>query len=341
MRHLLFLLFPLVLFTGCREDIERLSTETGQTGPIITSTTATVLGRVIDEDGVGIPNARVSINFNEETTTDASGQYTLERFNLGADGSSLIVTAQDYFVEQRYFDPEGGSVQQLDIVLNSSIPQGSINANTGGTFELPSGARISILARSVRSGGTIYTGNVNVAMSFDDPTSTEAMLQSPGNFLAFNPNGDEGQALASLGMIDVSLTDDQGNPVTINPEQPATLFFPVSPNFTIGNNDTIDNVLFWQLQELTWIRTGQANFRRNGLVGSILGGGTYNCDVPFPRAIICARLTGPDGTPLINTLFSINFNFGPPHHHWPLPTGRNRPRRYHGRFKREYHPRTR
>ncbi|MEM9527583.1 MAG: carboxypeptidase-like regulatory domain-containing protein, partial [Bacteroidota bacterium] len=303
-----FLFLSLLLITGCREDIERLTVETGQDNPPTISGTCTVSGRVLDENGEGIPGARVTNNFNESDLTDASGRYELRDIQIGAAGNTLYATASGYFDAWRNFLPEGGSLHQIDIVMSTTTPSGIINGATGGTLTLTDGASLTIQPGSVRQGNTVYNGDVNIAMSFDDPTSITAMEQSPGNVPALDNNFRNPRVLASLGMIELRMTDDNGRSVFLDAETPAQLFFPVPPGFQTAPQDT---VFFWQLLETAWIISDQLSRVRNGFTANINGGGIYNCDVPFDQTTVCARLTALDGTPLSGQLFSIAFGDGP------------------------------
>ena len=57
-----------------------------------------------------------------------------------------------------------------------------------------------------------YTGNVNVAMTWLDPTAEDLDQRMPGSLLGFD-NESTVVSLETFGMIGVELTDDNNNPL--------------------------------------------------------------------------------------------------------------------------------
>ena len=309
MRFSLFYLLLLLVLTGCYKDFEDLTTSTSDREPNISygELTASAKGRVITEDGTPIAGARIS-NFNRSVTTDANGNYDFSDFLIDVNGGTqFYISNTGYYNEWRKFYPEGGSLHLFDIVMNSRQPQGTINGATGGTFTI-NGVSLTIEPGSVlSSGGSFYNGDINITMHYDDPSSFSAIAQSAANVPAWY-NGDEVE-LATFGMVEVEITDGQGQRLWLNQEQPATLEFPIPQSLLNSTNDT-SSVLFWQLQELQWQFLSQPTIRGGTIRANIFGSGLYNCDVPYERATICGQLVTPDGLPLVSQPFALSIADG-------------------------------
>ncbi|WP_020571349.1 carboxypeptidase-like regulatory domain-containing protein [Neolewinella persica] len=309
MRFSLFSLLLLLVLTGCYKDFEDLTTSTSEREPNISfgALTASAKGRVITEDGTPIAGARIS-NFNRSVTTDANGNYDFSDFLIDVNGGTqFYISGSGYYDEWRKFYPEGGSLHLIDIVMNSRQPQGIINGATGGTFTT-NGVSLTIEPGSVMaSGGGFYNGDINVTMHYDDPSSFSDIAQSAANVPAWY-NGSE-MELATFGMVEVEMTDDQGRRVWLNQEQPATLAMPIPPSLQNTADDS-STVLFWELIELQWQFLSQPSVRGGTIRANIFGSGLYNCDVPYERATICGQLVTPEGIPLVSQPFALSIADG-------------------------------
>lgn len=303
MRYLFFLSLIVLFFSACREDAEFFTMETTVPDPSVRKdSAATISGKILNERGNPITNAEIIFLGVGVSRVDEEN-FQIIITDPGA-GGTFLVRKEGYFDAWREFIPEASSFYRTNVVLRSSLPQATIDAQTGGNYSLPSGASITIRPGSVLNNGVPYTGNVNVALSFMDPANDRSLLQSPGNLLSSDES-----VLASFGMMDVALTSDSGTPLTLSQQSPAELFFPLSRELS---SSEVDSIVFWDLVESRWNSSGATSRQDRAISAFIFGGGTFNCDVPSPRAIVCARIVSPDGTPLAYQSFSLSFSFGGP-----------------------------
>ncbi|MFK8162320.1 MAG: carboxypeptidase-like regulatory domain-containing protein [Lewinella sp.] len=309
MRFSLFLLLLLLALTGCYKDFEDLTTSTSEREPNITfgELTASAKGRVISEDGTPIAGARIT-NFSRSVFSDENGNYDFSDFLIDVDGgTNFYISSDGYFEEWRKFYPEGGSLHLFDIVMNERQAQGTINASTGGTFTRD-GVSLTIEPGSVMApGGGFFNGDINVTIHYDDPASFSDIAQSAANISAWYNNQEV--ELATFGMVEVEITNEQGQRLRLSREQPATLEMPIPPSLQSSAGDS-SNIFFWQLQELQWQFLSQPTIRGGNIRANIFGSGLYNCDVPYERATICGQLVTPDGLPLVSQPFSLSIADG-------------------------------
>ncbi|MEM9259671.1 MAG: carboxypeptidase-like regulatory domain-containing protein, partial [Bacteroidota bacterium] len=283
------------------EDIEINERETSVPPPTIRrDSSSTISGKVLDQSGNPITGAEITFLGVGTVFTDA------ENFGISIDdpgaGGTFRVRKEGYFDAWREFIPESNRRYRTNIVLNTNQPQGTINAQTGGSFTSSDGVSIRISPGSVRDNGEIYTGEVNVAIAYMDPTDDRSLLQSPGNLLSVGE-----RVLATFGMVDVALTSEEGAPLRLAADAPAELSLPRPNELSAGE---LDSLILWELVESRWNGIGSFSQRPRSISAWIFGGGTFNCDVPAPRAIVCARILGNNGIPLAYQPFSLSFSFG-------------------------------
>ena len=107
-------------------------------------------------------------------------------------------------------------------------------SQTGGTIAISTDVTVDFIGGGFfLSNGDAYNGTVHVAAKYLDPTIPATFDQMPGNLQGVN-NAAEEVVLNTYGMIAVELQGDNGEPLNINADNPATIKVGV-PNTVLGN----------------------------------------------------------------------------------------------------------
>ena len=306
MRSSNYLFVLLALFfalSGCREEGEIITTETGDIPPP-TVVTATVTTVVITQSGETLSDVDIT-GLGSAGRENPDGSFTIDAGQLSSDGTLVTVTSPGHWPERRLLMPAGDGELVETFVLEPKVKAGEIDLTTGGIIQIADGFSVMLAPNTIATtaDGSPYEGPVEVYVNHDAPEDADEMLNSPGNVLARLENGELAN-LESFGMMDVALESPDGDPLTLDESTPAEVRFPLkSATVPLGPDD----IPFWVLDpDGFWLPDGFATLGPDCYIVFINVGGTYNCDVPRPAARICGRFVDAGGFPLTHSPFSVN-----------------------------------
>lgn len=292
MRKIILLALITLSLFGCKKT--ESPDEGFNNNPAEQTITTTVAGRVINQMNEPVSGAIVKAG-SASAITDIDGEFTLTNARLKEDAAYITVEKQGYFTGSRTFIAKSNDKHFIDVMLLYKSLSGSVNNNNGGTVMLPSGAAVTLPANSVvvASTGAAYTGIVNVAMTWIDPTSSGLHLQMPGDLRGINEAGEE-NVLHSLGMVGVELTGSGGEKLQIAPGKKAGLRLPI-PNSVLATAPA--TIAFWSLNDSTgiWKQEGVATKSGNYYLGEASHFSWWNCDIGVPLATVKALITDASG----------------------------------------------
>lgn len=196
------------------------------------------------------------------------------------DAAVVTVTKAGYFKGIKTFIGETDKSAFFRIKLLPKTNSGTIDAASGGNVTLSNGLIIALPSAAVItvSSGAAYTGIVNVAAHFIDPTSDEIAMIMPGDLRGINADGSL-KRLTSYGMAAVELTGTSGELLQIASGKKATLTMPVPSGIT---GTAPASIPLWYFDEAKglWKEEGQAVKTGNSYVGEVSHFSFWNCDVP-------------------------------------------------------------
>jgi uncharacterized protein (TIGR02145 family) len=287
------LFVALFTISSCRKDIE----EVPLTSLLGEPKTQTVKGRVVDEQGNPVAGAIVKAGYSSQsTTTDQFGMFMLQSIKGYQKLGYIKVTKSGYLPGSRSFSPVKSGSNIVEIMLLQRNVVGAVSATSGGSV-MAEGAKISFPANGFVKNGKAYTGNVNVAANFIDPTSPTLMQEMPGSLVGAMEN--QAYSLQSFGMIGVELTDDNGGKIDLAPDSKATINFPIPASIL---NDAPSTIQLWSFDELSGVWKHEGNAQKvNGQYVAEVGHFSYwNCDVPFNFVQVDGVLKDNQGNNLFN-----------------------------------------
>lgn len=273
------LLLLLVLFS-CQKLID----EGNIAAPIIpvdltTKVSSSVSGFVTDENDEPVQSASVKVGL-QTVTTDEYGYFEVRNEQVVKSAATVSVSMAGYFAGIRTYMAEQNKAAFVRIKLIPKNTSGNFSGSTGGTVTLPDGLKISFPANAVVNAttGSAYTGTINVAASWINPTAPDLERIMPGDLRGVDASGGFKQ-LTTYGMAAVELTGSTGEKLQVTPGKKVALSFPVPSALLASAPATIP---LWYFDETTglWKEEGTAVKTGSFYEGQVSHFSFWNCDVP-------------------------------------------------------------
>lgn len=307
LRFFLYSLLLILAITGCQKDPFRGDPPTD---PLEEKVTASVQGRVTDENNKPVGNAAVKAG-SSTTTTDLNGVFRFTNIQLSKNAGFVLVEKNGYLKGSRTIFTNAGVVNFVEIQLIPKVTRGSFAAGTATTIAIQNGSSVSFPANGVinTTTNTIYTGTVNVIGAWLDPTDPELLSIMPGNLTGLTVSNEQ-QLLKTFGMIAVELEGAGGEKLNLATGKIATITMPIPASLQGSAPATIP---LWYFDETKgiWIEEGSAARQGNNYVGTVSHFTFWNCDVPNTYINLKLTLKNSGGQPLPNyrvNLFSTQLN---------------------------------
>ncbi len=212
-------------------------------------------GRTLDQKGVPIPNAKVTLVTGQNTVSNDKAEYIF--LDLAAIERSTVTASKNNFLENsEIYKIELGKETIQDIVLSRPASVTKISTTTetiieteGLTVELPKGVYTNEQGVPVES-------EITLSASYFPITTEEGINEFPGDTLAINDEGEIGD-LTSFGFIKLELKDEEGNDVKIPEGEKVELSIPADDSL-----DKPETIPFWYFDEETslWVEDGVATY---------------------------------------------------------------------------------
>lgn len=278
---LLVALFSMLCIVSCQKDLTGdVVTNTGTIPDLTTKVRAAVVsGFVTDENDNAVTGASVSVG-GSITSTDDYGFFAVKNVMVVKTAATVTVNYAGYFKGIKTFIAEDNKSAFFRIKLIPKTNSGSFNASTGGNVSLGSGLQVSLPADAVvtAASSATYSGTVNIAAHWIDPTAAELNSVMPGDLRGIAADGSI-KILTSYGMAAVELTGGSGELLQVAPGKKATLVFPVPAAI---NGTAPASIPLWSFDEANglWKEEGQATKTGNTYVAEVSHFSFWNCDVP-------------------------------------------------------------
>jgi len=230
--------------------------------------TASLQGRVVDENGIPVQGAVVTSGV-ATTSTDINGLFSFSNISMSSRFGYVKVVKQGYFTGSRSIITNPSASNYVYIQLIPRTAAGTFPAASGGKIAVATGDTATFAASSVveSSSGTPYTGTVTVYATYLNPTDPNLYRYMPGDLRGIGSNGYE-TALQNFGMIDVEMQDASGNPLQLASGQQATLTGTIPDSLLSVAPATIP---LWYFNDTTgrWIQQGTAVKQGNAYTGQV------------------------------------------------------------------------
>lgn len=265
-------------------------------------------GFVVDAAGEPVEDAQVQLD-NQQTSTDAYGHFFFKNIQMNSKGQFVKVHKTGFFEGSRRFFPLAGEESRVKIQLLPKSFSQSFESQVGATVETNGGAQVIFPAGAIRTeSGDPYTGTVQVASFWMDPSSPDILEQMPGNLQGISTSADE-VALATFGMIAVELQSPTGQKLNIAEGSKATLSMPIPQSMQATAPDVMPLWSFYNGYGL-WVEEGEATRQGDRYVGEVSHFSFWNCDLPYTYVDFSAQIVSTSGNPLANLKVQIRMTTG-------------------------------
>ena len=289
----------LIVFIACSKSINSSTTTNSNPNniPANITVTASLQGRVVDQNGAPVQGAAVSSG-TATATTDVNGLFSFRNISMSSRFGYVQVVKSGYFTGSRSIITGPSSSNYVTIQLVPRTLTGTFPAPTGGKVALQAGDTASFSAAEIVTAATnaAYTGMVYVYAQYLDPTDSNLYKYMPGDLRGIGSNGYE-TGLQSFGMMDVELQDASGNKLQLASGQTATLTFAIPQTLQASATATIP---LWYFNDTTgqWLQQGTAIREGNNYVGQVGHFTFWNCDAPMGTVNFSVYLKDQHGNPL-------------------------------------------
>ena len=295
--------FSLFFFTGCQRELENPNPGGSNNNPIVNDNIMViggVNGTVIDENNQPVSGASVTSGSNT-TTTDRYGAFTFNNISLSKANGYVKVIKPGYFTGTRTFISTAGRIHNVRIMLLPKTNSGSFTGTTGGTITLSGGGKLVMPANAVTdASGNAYSGMVDLAMTWIDPTALNLPEIVPGDLRGLTTSGVE-RGLETYGMLGVEMTGPGGQVLKIATGKTAELTFPIPATLSGIAPASID---LWHFDEVTgrWKQEGTAVKTGSTYIAQVSHFSFWNCDAPFPLINLCMTIVNAGNNQPLNNV---------------------------------------
>ena len=294
----LITVFALLLFFSCQKEI---SLDNG--GIVVippdlsTKISSSVSGFVTDENDAAVKGATVQFG-TSNITTDKYGYFEVKNMQVVKEAAVVTVSKPGYFKGIKTYIAKEGKAAFLRIKLIPKTIAGNVNAASGGTVTLANGLTIKLNAGTIVNATTNaqYSGTVNVAAYWINPTASDLPNIMPGDLRGINTSGAI-KLLQTFGMAAVELTGASGELLQIANGQKATLTMPIPSSLSATAPASIPLWYFDEAKGL-WKEEGSAVKTGNMYTGDVSHFSFWNCDVPANYVQFDCTLKTPAGNPI-------------------------------------------
>ncbi len=298
------LICTIVLFFSCQKDISFESGGGINIPDPSVKVSSSVSGFVTDENDDAIFLATVQLG-NVVVRTDKYGYFEIKNAKVTKDAALVSVIKTGFFKSTKTYIAKADKPAFFRIKLIPKQLVGTVNAAAGGIVKLSNGLSISIPANAVvnAASNTVYTGTINIAAYWFDPTSSDLPNTMPGDLRGLNTTGNV-QLLTTYGMAAVELTGSGGEKLQIATGTKATLNFPIPASLLTSAPATIP---LWYFDETNglWKEEGFATKNGSSYVGEVTHFSFWNCDEPGSFVRFDCRFVTADNQPLQNVFVKI------------------------------------
>jgi len=300
-----FLITSITLFVSCQKELTDPSINASLPPDLTTKVNVTVSGFVTDENDKPVANAAVKMA-NSSTSTDKYGFFEVKNTQVIKEAAFVTIEVPGYFKGIKSFMATERKETFFRIKMIPKINAGNIDAATGGNITTPTGLQILLPANGVVNATTnaAYTGPVNVAVHWLDPTAKDLNRSMPGDLRGLDTAGAM-KLLTTYGMAAVALTGSAGESLQVAPGKKAKLTIPLPASIAAT---APANIPLWYFDETTglWKEEGIAVKSGNSYTGEVSHFSYWNCDVPSKFVRFNCTVTNAKGVPIKNALVKIS-----------------------------------
>ena len=225
------------------------------------------------KDATGSPLGGVKVTTGTlSATTGSDGKFTFDKAGTLNDRAVIKFEKSGYFTQTRSGDK--ANEMYIEAMLyrkgNDSISlQTDFDAAKEKTLQLR-GITVNLPAGCMaKADGSAYSGTVRADVLYLTPVNETASRLMPGGDLMCITADKSEKMLMPFGMVDVTFTDNSGNPLEIKKNSEVKISFPVPAGATAANLPA--TLPLWTFDEAkgVWIEEGVLTHQSNVYTGTV------------------------------------------------------------------------
>lgn len=299
---LVSILATALLFTSCKKsnDSDLINTTNNSSSFSPTAITS-VKGIVLDKSANPIPGVNIEFNGKAATTSDKGLFY----FNniQSSDRDVIHFNREGYFKTSRAIQSNENVANYIRVVLDERVTDAQFSNwddDEAKKINLANDISLDFSSCTINdSYGYSNYGDINVSVNKISPGGDDFTSRVPGGDLLANDVDGNETRLVSYGMLDVILTDEWGDELSIDGTTKIT--YPIPADMLASAPNTIP---LWHFDEADgiWKEEGLATKVGNNYEGFVSHFSIWNFDIPGLEAGLEGRVVDCDGNPLANIL---------------------------------------
>jgi hypothetical protein len=305
---ILLMLAGMLAFASCKKDtlvIDPPPPPIDNTRNFVQVNTS-VAGQVVDKNNAPVSDAMVSFG-TANTMTDANGIFKFENVSVLENRAFVKIEKAGYFHGSRTFFAYANQRSNVKISLLEKTIQGTVGAS-GGTVATPEGVKLVFPADAVvDADGNLYTGTVQVAAQYLDPTADNISSIMPGDLRGISTDNVE-EGMTTYGMVAVELLGSGGELLNVADGKTVQLTMPVGSTQT---SSAPAEIPLWYFDETNgvWKEEGKATLQGNEYVGEVSHFTFWNCDISWDLIYLDGSILL-DGVGLEGAYVCLSFDSG-------------------------------
>ena len=272
-----FLLVLIIIISSCKKQ----ENEIISSAPTFTPTVMTNLkGIILDKNQDPVSGVNVRL-VNNLTSSSSNGLFTFNNISVSENRAMIHFEKEGYFTTSRACQVNNDVSNYIRVVMDEQQTIGNFFSSSGGSL-IHNGVNLTFPSSSYfYTDGTEYNGDINVSINIISPEESNFSMRIPGGDLRARTTSEEDMILYSYGMLDVILTDNNNQPLTLNSTTQIT--FPI-PNNLISSAPS--EIPLWHYNDETgiWIEEGLAVKNGTSFEGNVSHFSYWNWDVPSQEA---------------------------------------------------------
>lgn len=262
-----------------------------------TRVTASFYGLVLDEAGVPVPKAQVSIG-TQYAQTDSNGVFLFKNISTPSHNTTVRVAKEDYVTGFRSMMVNAGAMHEVRFRLLSKSGMQSFVSSAGGTLNFGTNLSLQFPAKAYvyESNRIPYEGPVYAYARTIDVNTDAGKLSMAGDLRGLRTNNAE-QATYSFGQFHIAIYDEAGNPLALENKTEVLAFSTVKTGQMATATST---ATFSQFDEVMgiWREKTIGMLQGNRYVGAITGMGYHQMHLNDDAVKVEATLLDANNRPL-------------------------------------------
>ena len=233
----IILLFAATLFTGCKTDtpVDNPDDPSNPETPVnVIMQNVALTGIVKDASGIPLSDMKVTTG-SLNATTGGDGTFTFDQAGTVDDRAVVKFEKSGYFPLTRSGD------KQDEMYIEAMLyRKGNDSISLQTDFDAAKGKRLQFKGITIdfpancmaKADGSAYSGTVRVDVLYLNTANERAGQLMPGGDLLCIAADKSKKMLLTKGMMNVELTDNNGNPLKIKAKTDIPISFPAPPGVT-------------------------------------------------------------------------------------------------------------